>query len=167
MSIATVNPKTAGATIELYLRPFLETLEQENPRQLIRVSRPVDPARYEVTAVLKHLENRGKFPLVQFERPQTLHGNPSPYPLLSNIYATRERCAVALGLPPEQAGMALSIEYARRLTNPLPPVLVDRSQAPVKEVVAREEACDLRNYPIVRHHEMDPGPYIDMTPVMR
>jgi UbiD family decarboxylase len=167
MGIATLKPETAAATGELSLRSFLEKLERNHPEQMIRVSRPVDPARYEVTAVLKHLENRGKFPLVRFEHPQTLHGKPSPYPLLSNIYATRERCAVALGLPPEQAGMALSLEYARRLTNPLPPVLVDRSQAPVKEVVEREEECDLRNYPIVRHHEMDPGPYIDMTPVMR
>ena len=167
MSIATAGPQTAAATSELSLRRFLETLEQDHPRQLIRVTRPVDPARFEVTAVLKHLENLGKFPLVRFEHPQTLHGKPSPYPLLSNIYAARERCAIALGLPPEQAGMPLSMEYARRLQQPISPVLVDRAQAPVKQVVSREAECDLRNFPIVRHHEMDPAPYIDMTPVMR
>ena len=77
------------------------------------------------------------------------------------------RSALALGLKPEQAGMELSLEYARRLEKPLAPVVVDRAQAPVKEVITRGEECDLRNYPIVRHHEMDPGPYIDMTPVMK
>ena len=166
MSIAATTPQTTAAA-ELTLRSFLEMLEKEHPREMIRISQPVDPARFEVTAILKHLENRGKFPLVRFDQPKNLHGNLVPYPLLSNIYATRERCALALGLKPEQAGMELSLEYARRLEKPLTPVVVDRSQAAVKEVVARGEECDLRNFPIVRHHEMDPAPYIDMTPVMK
>ena len=84
MSIATVNPQAATATGELSLRRFLELLAKQHPEQMIRVNRSVDPARFEVTAVLKHLENRGKFPLVQFERPQTLHGKPSPYPRFWN-----------------------------------------------------------------------------------
>jgi 2,5-furandicarboxylate decarboxylase 1 len=46
-------------------------------------------------------------------------------------------------------------------------VRVERADAPVKEVVARGEECDLSWFPIVRHHEMDPAPYIDMTPVMK
>src|SRR3970040_3135123 len=113
MSVATVNPQTAAATSESSLRHCLETLEKDHPEQMVRISRPVDPARFEVTAILKHLENRGKFPLVRFDQPKNLHGNLVPYPLLSNIYATRERCALALGLKPEQAGMELSLEYAR------------------------------------------------------
>ena len=39
--------------------------------------------------------------------------------------------------------------------------------APVKEVIATGTDVDLRTLPIVRHHHMDPAPYIDMTPVMR
>ena len=165
MSIAVMSPQTAAG--ELSLRSFLELLEKESPREMIRISRPVDPARFEVTAILKHLENRGKFPLVRFDQPKNLKGDVSPYPLLSNIFATRERCALALGLKPEQAGMELSLEYARRLEHPLPPVLLEASQSPVKQVIARGEQCDLTNFPIVRHHEMDPAPYIDMTPVMK
>ena len=165
MSIAVMSPQTAAG--ELSLRSFLELLEKECPREMIRISRPVDPARFEVTAILKHLENRGKFPLVRFDQPKNLKGDVSPHPLLSNIFATRERCALALGLKPEQAGMPLSLEYARRLEHPLPPVLLEASQSPVKQVIARGEQCDLTNFPIVRHHEMDPAPYIDMTPVMK
>ena len=116
---------------------------------------------------MKHLENLGKFPLVYFEKPKDLQGCVSAFPLLSNVYACRERCALALGLKREQSGMELSLEYARRLASPLPPVRIEPSQAPVKEVAARGEECDLRNFPIVRHHEMDPAPYIDMTPVMK
>jgi hypothetical protein len=39
--------------------------------------------------------------------------------------------------------------------------------APVKQVIKTGDAVDLRELPIVRHHGMDPAPYIDMTPVMR
>src|SRR3970282_2629155 len=37
----------------------------------------------------------------------------------------------------------------------------------MKEVVKRGEDADLYQFPIVRHHAMDPAPYIDMTPVMK
>ena len=40
-----------------------------------------------------------------------------------------------------------------------------RKAAPVKEMVKIGSAADLRDFPIVRHHEMDGGPYIDMTVV--
>lgn len=164
----TLATSVKGSSVEeLSLRVFLNLLEKDHVSEVIRIQRPVDPARFEVSAILKHLENRGKFPLLYFEKPKDLHGRISAYPLLSNVYATRERCALALGLKPEQSGMELSLEYARRLESPLAPVRVERSQAPVKEVVARGEECDLRNFPIVRHHEMDPAPYIDMTPVMK
>ncbi|HWP85613.1 MAG TPA: UbiD family decarboxylase, partial [Terriglobia bacterium] len=56
---------------------------------------------------------------------------------------------------------------ARRLEHPIPPVRVAPSDAPAKQVVRRGEQCDLSRLPIVRHHQMDPAPYIDMTPVMR
>ena len=152
---------------ELSLRQFVEGLERHHAKEVVRVRIPVDPAKFEVTAVLKHLENRGQFPLVRFEQPVNLLGDRADGELLSNLYASRERCALALGLGVEQAGMALSLEYARRLKQPLAPVTVTAAEAPVKDVVVRGEACDLRRYPMVRHHEMDPAPYIDMTPVMR
>jgi UbiD family decarboxylase len=163
-SIGTMPKSAVG---ELSLACFLDTLERNHSEEVLRISRPVEPSRFEVTAVLKHLENRGKFPLVCFEHPKNVHGQPVPFTLLSNVYASRERCALALGLPRDQAGMELSLEYARRLKKPLAPVRVDAADAPVKEVVARGDACDLGALPIVRHHEMDPGPYIDMTPVMK
>ncbi len=164
MVISTTQGPAVG---ELSLARFLHDLERDAPREQIRVSRPVDPARFEITAVLKHLENAGRFPLVRFEQAKDLTGAISPFPFLSNVYASRERCAMAMGLSREQAGIELSLEYARRLNHPLAPVTVSAGAAPVKQVIARGEECDLRRFPIVRHHEMDPAPYIDMTPVMR
>ena len=37
----------------------------------------------------------------------------------------------------------------------------------IKEVVKIGDEADLNDFPIVRHHEMDAGPYVDMTPIMR
>src|SRR5215470_7706709 len=83
------------------LRSFIERLELEHPEQVVHVTEPVNPARFDVTAVLKHLELRRKYPLVVFDRPLDLHGRPGRYPIATNIYATRERCAIALGLGAE------------------------------------------------------------------
>ena len=167
MSITAINPQTASQAGKDSLRSFLRLLEQSHPNEVLRVSRPVEPSKFEVSAVLKHLENRGKFPLVYFEHPKDVQGRPSSFPLLSNVFASRERIALALGLRPEQSGMELSLEYARRLEHPIPPVRIERSEAPVKQVVTRGDACDMSRLPIVRHHGMDPAPYIDMTPVMK
>lgn len=149
------------------LRTFLRLLEEQYPDELVRVAREVDPANFDVTAILQHLEDRHRYPLVLFERPRTLTGEISPFPLISNTYATRERCAIALGLPPAEAMLGLSLEYGRREARSLPPLPIAAAEAPVKQWVRRGEECDLRTLPIVRHHAMDPAPYIDMAVSMR
>ncbi len=155
----------AGGALDL--REYLDTLEETSPGDVLHVTETVDPAHYGVTAVLQKLEELGKFPLVIFERPLDLNGEPSPFPIVSNVYATRERCAMALGLRPDQARQELSLEYARREDRRIAPVVVERSQAPVKESVEVGDQVDLRRFPIIRHHRMDGGPYIDMVSVMR
>ena len=59
-------------------------------------------------------------------------GKPSPFPLLSNIFASRRRCALALGMNPEDEGLPLSLEYARREEKLLEPVVIASQKAPVK-----------------------------------
>ncbi len=149
------------------LRAYLARLEQDHPEWVVHVVKPVDPARFEVTAVLQQLEDRSRFPLVVFDQPLNLRGQPSRFPLVTNIYATRERCAVALGLRPDQAYLDLSLEYARREALRVPPMLVSAAEAPVKNVVRAGGDVDLREFPVVRHHRMDAGPYLDMASVMR
>lgn len=167
MAIGEISSHLKSGVGEMSFGSYLQMLEQDRAGEVIRINRAVEPAEYEVAAILKHLENRGKFPVVVFEQPKDLQGRISPHPLLSNIFASRERCALALGLRPEQSGMEMSLEYARRLKNPIEPARIPREQAPVKQVVVRGSACDLRKLPIVRHHAMDPAPYIDMTPIMK
>jgi UbiD family decarboxylase len=151
----------------LDLREFIEAVEREQPDRIVHVDRPVNPADFEVTAVLQQLEDAGRNPMAVFHQPLNLFGEVSKFPLVTNIYAERERCAQALGLPISEAKFPLSLEYGRREMERIAPTVVGRDEAPVKEVVQVGEAADLRQFPIVRHHHMDPAPYVDMTPVMR
>ena len=149
------------------LQGFLRELEERLPQDLVRVEREISPADFEVTALLQHLENERRFPALLFTRARSVKGGLSPFPLLSNVFATRRRCALALGMDPAEYGLALSLEYAAREERLLKPVVVPRREAPVREVVKRGDEADLYDFPVVRHHAMDPAPYLDMTPVMK
>ena len=149
------------------LRGFLEELQERLPYDFVRIERPVAPHQFEVTALLQHLENQKKFPILFFEKPLGMDGKPSAFPLLSNVFATRQRCALSLGLKPNQEQLPLSLEYARREELMILPVTIPAREAPVKQVVKRGDDANIFELPVVRHHAMDPAPYIDMTPVMK
>lgn len=151
----------------LDLRDFIAAVEADQPDQIVHIDKPVNPADFEVTAILQQLEDEGRYPMAVFHQPLNLFGEVSEFPLVTNIYAKRERCAQALGLPISDAKFPLSLEYGRRESERIAPTIVDRAEAPVKQVVRIGEDADLRHFPIVRHHHMDPAPYIDMTPIMR
>jgi len=150
-----------------HLHDFFQRLNDRLEHDLVRVERAVSPAQFEVTALLQHLENKKSFPALLFEKPLNLKGETSKFPLLSNLFATRQRCALSLDMNPEDGGLPLSLEYARREERLISPVTVSRREAPVKEVVKQGDEADLYEFPVVRHHAMDPAPYIDMTPVMK
>lgn len=151
----------------LDLRDFIRAVEAEQPDRVVHIDKPVDPANFEVTAILQQLEDAGRNPMAIFHQPRNLFGEISKFPLITNIYAERERCAQALGMPISDAKFPLSLEYGRREKGRVPPTVISAAEAPVKQVVQLGDEADLRQFPIVRHHHMDPAPYIDMTPIMR
>jgi 2,5-furandicarboxylate decarboxylase 1 len=150
-------------TVESYLALVQEKL----PQDLILIEKTVDPARFDVTAILQHFENRDKYPVLLFDNALNLNGERSHFRLVTNVFATRQRCALALDLDPAQWKLDLSLEYAKRENHVIEPEMVSKQMAPVKEVVRTGQDADLRDFPILRHHEMDGGPYIDMVVVMR
>lgn len=149
------------------LSGFLQELQERLPDDLVHVERAIAPAQFEVSAVLQHLENNRQFPALLFDKPLNLKGRASSFPLLSNVFATRRRCALALGLDPDQESLPLSLEYGRREERLLPPVVIPTDEAPVKEIVKQGDEANVYEFPLVRHHAMDPAPYLDMTPVMK
>src|SRR4051812_33094295 len=96
----------SGASIAQSLAAFIEQIRSD-PAEYRSVSRSVNPLNFDVTSILQHLEDRGEFPAVEFSKPLNVHGEPSKFPILANLWATRERCAAALGLPKSQAGVEL------------------------------------------------------------
>ncbi len=145
---------------------YLETINKNYPGEVITIHDEINPADFEATAVLSHLETDGKYPLVYFARPLNLKGEVSKFPLITNVFASRKRCAIALGLQPEEQNLPLAVEYGERETRRLPIKIIEKKQAPVKKIVKIGDEVDLRDFPMVRHHEMDLGPYIDMAPIM-
>ncbi len=167
MNRATMTQQLTGTLPIKNLRDFIALVERDHPQELLRIKDEVRPDCFETTAILANLEQKGLYPMVLFERPLNQLGQVSPFPLITNIYASRKRCALALGMRPHQHQLELSLEYSRREAQRIPPTVITRAAAPVKQIVKTGSDVDLRELPIVRHHRMDPAPYIDMTPVMR
>ncbi|HLC26361.1 MAG TPA: UbiD family decarboxylase [bacterium] len=146
---------------------FVENLSQTLPEELLSINAPVDPSQFDATGLLAALERQKSYPMVVFEKPANLFGRPSDFLLAANIFASRKRCAVALGLSPNDWRLEVSLRYAERERARLQPSLVERAAAPVCEHIYTGEQADLRMFPMVRHHHMDGGPYIDMAVLVK
>ncbi|MBI2953076.1 MAG: UbiD family decarboxylase [Chloroflexi bacterium] len=149
------------------LGDFISQLKELFPDDVLEIKRTINPDNYDATAILEHLDKANRFPLVHFKSAKNLLGEESEYSLVSNVFGTRERCATILDLPRDQSKMPLSIEFARREKLRMTAENIAKSDAPVKEIVEVDDQVDLRKLPMVRHYEMDLGPYITMAVVMR
>lgn len=149
------------------LQSFLHELRDESPEDLLHIDKKVDPDNYDVTAILEHLTQRRRFPATLFHKTMNQHHQDSQFPIVSNVFATRERISRAIGVKVEDAGMELSLEYARLEREKVPPIVVDRASAPVQEVVHTGSDVDIRTLPIVRHYEMDVAPVLTMACAMK
>lgn len=143
------------------LRTYIADLERALPDDFVRVAREISP-EFEVTAVLQHLEDVGRFPAVLFENVRDLHGRPG-HRALMNVVASRKRIALAIGLTPEQHRTEITRRIASAGNDPKPTLVVDRADAPVKEVIRTGDEVDLADFPIIRQHEMDGGPFFTMN----
>lgn len=136
------------------LRTFIEEMEREAPEHFLRISKEID-CSYEIPALLQHLEDLGKYPIVICENVKNLKGQRSKFPLITNVLASRERIATAIHSTVER----IARDYVSRERNPVEPVVIPHKEAPVKEVKIIGKDVDLFELPIVTHHEGDIGPY--------
>lgn len=148
------------------LGTYLELIRRE-PAELRTVSRLVNPLGFEVSAVLEHLDRQRRFPAVLFNNTLDIHGQRSAFPVLTNLWATRERCAEMLGLPREHAGRELGIRFSELVDQRREPQIVGHDAAPVQANVLQGGGADMHLLPGVRHFEMDLGPVFTMAHVMR
>src|SRR3972149_2927832 len=87
-------------------------------------------------------------------------GYPSGYRVLVNAVSSRNRLALAMGLPPGPGEMDLVREWRRRSKEtPLqPPRVVD--SGPVMENADVGEEVDVLKFPVPKWHELDGGRFI-------
>ena len=133
------------------LRGFLSELEADEPDQVLRVKKQVDP-HFEVTGVLAKLEKERKFPVVIFENVKG-----SALPVVTNVHADARRLFRAIGLKDGTLPEFIR-EYSAREDCPKPPVVV--KEAPVQEMVFTGKDIDVTRLPILTYHEKDAGRYI-------
>ncbi len=69
MNVLVTSPPSKSSARPSELRDFLNLLERDHPKELLRISEEVNPANFEVTAILANLEQKGINPMVLFERP--------------------------------------------------------------------------------------------------
>ena len=130
------------------LRSFIAELEASSPEDVARVTKQISP-RYEMSAVLTHLERRKRFPLLIFENP-----NNRQAPVVINAQGSRRLMSVALQCKPEELARA----FSERQSKPLPPV--EMINAPVHEVVKTGDEIDLKEVPVLTHYNVNAAPYI-------
>lgn len=97
-------------------------------------------------------------PLLLFDK---IQGYPSGYRVATNLFTSRRRTALALGLPPEAEGLELVRawrEKGKKEFKPLRPVEV--KAGPILENVYQGDKVDLLKFPTPRWHELDGGRYI-------
>lgn len=81
---------------------------------------------------------------------------PDGQELAGNVMGSRRRLALSLGVDERD----LLAETTRRLRSPIPPVELDAADAPVQQVVLRENEADLTALPVHLQHGEDGAPYI-------
>jgi 2,5-furandicarboxylate decarboxylase 1 len=153
----TSEPSRPPAPVRpLSLPGFLTAYEQQRPEQVVHVEREVS-CDQAVTAIVQKLEALGRYPVLVFHRPRLVRGDVSRFPLVVNLYASRQRCAEAMGSTFRDVGRDF---YRKARLERRTPVVVARDEAPVKDVVLRDAAINLFDLPALVHHEGDPGPYL-------
>ena len=130
------------------VRAFVAELERQQPGSVLRIAEPVS-IEYDVQAIALELERRRRFPVVLFE-----HVTGFDTPIVSNLMASRRTLAAALAVDEG----ALAPEYARRLREPLKPVVRDEPPFPVR--VLTGAALDLGRLPLPLYYPGDAARYV-------
>ncbi len=130
------------------LRSFIAAYALAHPEEVVHVTEPVS-IEHDVMALVLEYERRRRYPILVFER---IVGY--DIPIVSNVLASRQALAFALGVPET----ALAAEYARRLKEPVKPVVVPG--APFQHRVLTGDALDLTALPVPLYFPGDGGRYL-------
>ena len=131
------------------LRTFLADVVKHDAGSLKRVTATVD-RRFGVTAYGAWYDKRNEYPALLFP---DVAG--SSMPCLTNLVATHDRMALALGVPVEVLTTSSMAGQGREGRAP-----VEVTDAPVHDIVWQGADADLGRLPIPVHNELDGGPFL-------
>ena len=149
MATTVTAPAAAGD-----LHTFLAQYERDFPDEVIHIEQPINAA-WELTALAAKLERDKRFPLLVCHN-VVVDGERAELPLVTFMMASRLRLAHAFGVGVKEAGLTCYERAQERRV----PIVIPREEAPVKQVVQKGQDVDVRRFPALLHHEMDPGRYI-------
>ncbi|HLN87941.1 MAG TPA: UbiD family decarboxylase, partial [Candidatus Limnocylindrales bacterium] len=149
------------------LRTFLEDMRQCYPSEVVSVAKTVNPLDFDITAIIKQLGALKKFPVLIFDNPLNAHGWPTDMKVVMSAENSLKKIQIALGVPASMDRAEMARECLRREAGRSAPGFVNKDAAPVKEIVQTGDQVDLYELPLLKHHEMDGGPYIDMSSVAK
>lgn len=133
------------------LRTFIDQVINERPGDIRVVDTPVDP-HFGMTAWGARFDRRGEHPAFLF---RNIEGRATAG--ITNLVATWERMALALGTNVEHLQTSTNLNDGRVLHEPIE---VDASEAPVKQIIWTGADADLGRLPIPTHNHADGGPYL-------
>jgi UbiD family decarboxylase len=142
------HAQATAPTGRFTLRGFLDAVAADDPQALWRIAEPV-AADFNATALVMELEKTGRAPVLWFDKVEGY-----PFPVVANVFGTRRRYALALGVPTQD----LVETWAGSGDRTIEPVMVER--APVQDVVLTGADVDLAYLPILKHFVQDGGRYI-------
>lgn len=166
MANATATQKQVHAVSEgelnnRDLRDFLAVCEKEGMVQ--RVTHEVDDA-FEIATIMWELHER-----VGLEAPVVIFEKVRGYdvPVVKNVLGSYKRIALAAHMENWRTAERKDVIHylAGKMEKPgewLAPVVVDSSHAPCKEVILKGDEANLDQFPILKWHPDDGGPFILM-----
>src|SRR5262245_41189042 len=121
------------------LRSFLDDMRRAYPTEVVSIAKTVNPLTYDVTAIVKHLGELKKFPVLIFENPLNCHGRNTDMKLVMSAENSQKKIQVALGIRAEVDRAEMARECLRREAAKITPVIVNKDSAPVKEIILEDE----------------------------
>ena len=145
----------------------LHTYLDQHREAVLQLNEPLSVDQ-EITALQHALERRGLKPILRIENPRLADGTPSRFPVVTNLHASREITARALGVG-DHRRFAETFQASAHTSGQAPGqtpgrakaslVQVSSHQAPCREVVLEGPAVDITRLPALVQHELAPGPY--------
>ncbi len=134
----------------------LRTYLSEIDNSIFRPEAPLSVIQ-EITALQHVMADRNTHPAILVRQPRLADGTISDIPVLTNLFASRELSARALGIEDDrEAAAALAALPSRTID----PIIVDPEDAPVRTIVEDGENASLHVLPTLRQHEGDVGHYV-------